>query len=197
MSLKICTFEALLASDTNGTGLRKAWFPRVVAEAFLQSTRDGEIVQSPDPVAMIEGDLSWHNNTDVTQQVAVTVHRGPRSVVAQSPSTVVIHDAWSYAIGVNPSADYPSAYKDAFGGRFQVDRPSAAAEDLIYGRVFFDTDDSQIMIPLGAVPTQKSLHFRYRAAVQTPGTWIPPSEFEPRWEAQARWTRLVALGWPG
>jgi hypothetical protein len=195
MSIKICTSEYLI-SDTGGLGVRRAWFPRVVGEAFLESTRDGEITQSPDPVTMIEGDVAWFNNSDGAQNVAVMVHRGPRSIVAQSPTTVVIHDAWSWAIGKNPTADFPSAFADTFGGKFQIDRPSAAAADLLYGRVFIDTDDSQVMVNVGKVPAMQSFHFRYRAAVQTPGVWIRPSEFEDRFEAQARWTRLVALGWP-
>ena len=32
-----------------------------VAEAFLESVKDGEISRSPDPVTMISGDLTWYN----------------------------------------------------------------------------------------------------------------------------------------
>lgn len=195
MSIKIAASEYLI-SDTKGFGLSRGFFPRVVAEAFLESTRDGDIKQSPDPVAMIEGDVAWYNNSPGRQAVAVMVHRAPRSIVSQSPSTVVIHDAYSFAIGKNPSAAYPSAFEDAFGGKFQIDRPSVAAEKLLYGRVFIDTDDSQVLVNVGVVPKGQSFHFRYRASVQTPGVWTVPSEFEPRWDVQARWTRLVALATP-
>lgn len=195
MSLKILTAEHMI-SDTTGLGLRKTWFPRVVAEQFLESTKDGKITISPDPVTMIDGDLTWFNNSPDAQMVWVQVHRAPRSIIAQSPATVVIHDAWSFRIGKSPSADFPSVIADTFGGRLQIDRSSVAKDQLQYGRYFLNGDDSQAWVNLGEVPAKQSFHFRYLAAVQTPGIWTSPSEFEPRWEANALWTRLVAMAWP-
>lgn len=195
MSLKLCTAEYFL-SGVDGTGPRRTWFPRRVAEQFLESVRDGEITLSPDPVTMIDGDVSWFNNTPDPQYVAVQVHRAPRSVVAQNPATVVIHDAWTHRIGSEPIADYPSVIADTFGGRLQVDRASVAREDVRYGRYFLDGDTSQRWVPVGVVPAGQSFHFRYLAAVQTPGAWVIPTEFPVRWEAHARWTRLVAMAAP-
>lgn len=195
MSLKICTAEYMI-SDSNGVGPRKTWLPRRVAEQFLESTKDGEIKLSPDPVTMIDGDLTWFNNSPDVQRIWVLVHTAPRSIVAQNPATVVIHDAWSHRIGKEPSADFPSVVANTFGGRLQVDRASAAADKLLFGRYFLDGDDAQTWVDVGAVPPQQSFHFRYLAAVQTPNIWTIPSEFEPRWEAYARWTRLVAIAGP-
>lgn len=194
-SLKLCTSDFLI-SDSRGFGLRRNYFPRVVAEVFLESTRDGEIQRAPDPVTMIEGDLTWHNNTETAQQVAVQVHRAPRTIVAQSPSTVVIHDAWSHARGVSPQADHPSIIQSMSGARLQCDRGSVAREDVRYARIYLDTDDSTSWVHIGALPAGHSLHFRYLAAVQTPGVWTLPSEFEPLWEAHARWTRLRCYAFP-
>lgn len=195
MSLKICTAEYMI-SDTNGLGVSRTWLPRIVAEQFLESTKDGEIKLSPDPVTMIDGDLTWYNNSADAQRIWVLVHRAPRSIIAQNPATVVIHDAWTHRVGKSPSADYPSVIQDTFGGRMQIDRASAAADTLQFGRYFLDGDDSQAWVDLGVVPARQSFHFRYLAAVQTPNIWTVPSEYEPRWEAYARWTRLVALGSP-
>jgi hypothetical protein len=194
-SLKICTGEYML-SDVRGVGVARTWLPNVIAEQFLESTKDGEIKLAPDPVTMIDGDLTWFNNSRDPVRVAVMVHRAPRSIVAQNPATVVIHDAWSHQVGKSPSADYPSVIQDTFGGRLQVDRASVAKDLLQFGRFFLDGDDSQTYVDLGEVPAKQSFHFRYLAAVQTPGVWTQPSEFEPRWEAYARWTRLVAIGSP-
>ncbi|WP_100523190.1 DUF7172 family protein [Mycobacteroides abscessus] len=195
MSLKICTFENML-SDHRGIGMRKNYFPRVVTEAFLESTRDGEISRAPDPVTMIDGDLTWNNNTPDVQVLAIQIHRGPRTVVAQSPGTVVIHDAFSHQVAISPQADFPSIMQDSTGGRLQIDRASVAREDVLFGRFFFDTDDSTCWAPIGEIKPGFSVHFRYLAAVQTPGVWTIPSEFEPRWEAHARWTRLRAWAFP-
>jgi hypothetical protein len=195
VSVKVCTSEYMLGT-VGGLGLSKSWFPRVVAEAFLESTKDGEIKRAPDPVTMIEGDLSWTNNHRDAQDVFVQVLRAPRSVVAQSPGTVVIHDAWSWAVGQAPTADFPSVIQDTFGGKLQFDRPSAAAADLVYCRQFFDCDSSQAWVTVGRVEPQESLHFRYLSAVQTPGVWTSPSEFDARWEANARWTRLLVFATP-
>lgn len=195
MGVKICTSEGML-STVSGLGFSRAFFPRIVAEAFLESTKDGEIKRSPDPVTMIDGDLSWVNNSRDPQMLFVQVTRAARSVVIQSPATVVIHDAWSYAVGKNPTADYPSVIQDTFGGRMQFDRPAAAAADLKYCRQFFDADSSNAWVTIGKVDPMEALHFRYLAAVQTPGVWTTPSEFEPRWEANARYARLRAFATP-
>lgn len=195
MTLKPCTSEYML-STVDGMGLSRNWFPRVVAEAFLESTKDGEIKRCPDPVTMIDGDLSWTNNSADAVMAFVQVLRAPRSIVAQSPSTVVIHDAWSFATGASPSADYPSVVQDTFGGKLQFDRPSASAKDLIYARQFYDGDCTQVWVTIGEVAPQESLHFRYLAAVQTPGCWTSPSEFDARWEAAARWARLFVFTTP-
>lgn len=195
MGVKLCTSEYML-STVKGLGMARHWFPRIVAEAFLESTRDGEIKRSPDPVTMIDGDLAWFNNNPDPQMVFVQVIRAPRSVVAQSPGTVVIHDAWSWAVGESPTADFPSVIQDTFGGKLQFDRPSAASADLKYCRQFYDSDSSSAWVSVGQVNALESLHFRYLAAVQTPGVWTTPTEFDPRWEAQARWARLLAFAVP-
>lgn len=195
MSLKVCTSEFLL-STVDGMGFRRGWFPRIVAEQFLESTKDGKISRSPDPVTMIDGDVTYYNNNPDPQTVVVQVQRAPRSIVAQSPSTVVIHDAWSKATGLRPTADYPSVTQDAFGGSAQIDRESAAAKNLKYGRIFIDGESSQAWVPCGVLAPRESLHFRYVCSVQTPGVWTAPSEFEARWEAHALWARLLVFAGP-
>jgi hypothetical protein len=194
MSVKVCA-ESML-STVEGTDMRRSWFPRIAAEVFLEATKDGAIKRAPDPVTTIDGDLTWFNNSDMEQAITVQVLRGPRSILAQSPSTVVLHDAWTWAVGVSPTADYPSVHQDTFGGGAQIDPSSVASADLQYGRFFYDTDTSSEWVTIGIVPPRQVLHFRYLAAVQTPGIWTAPSEFTPRWEAQARWTRLIAFAGP-
>lgn len=194
-SLKICAAEYCI-SDTNGFGMRLGFFPRVVAEAFLASTKDGTIERAPDPVTMIDGSLNWFNNTLDDQMVMVNVHKASRSVVTTNPVTVVIHDAWSFDVGVDPQADLPSAVQDAGGGRIQIDRQDVAAADVQYGKFFLDLDDYDEMVPIGLVAQGHSLSFRYQAQVQTPGTWTLASAFQPDFEATANWTRLQALAWP-
>lgn len=199
MSLKILTSEYMV-SDSRGTGIADTWRPRKLTEVFLESTKDGPIKLSPDPVTMIDGDLTWYNNSKDRQRVCVVVNRSPRSIVAQSPSTVVIHDAISWQVGKSPQADYPSVAADTFGGRIQIDRASVDPNKLKFGRLFLDGDGSQFVVDLGQVQPKHSFHFRYIASVQTPGTWVTPGPdadvSTPRWEAYARWTRLVALGSP-
>ena len=193
--IKTCTAEYMLAAP-GAVGMRRNWFPRIVAERFLASSRDGEMKRSPDPVTAIEGDMTWFNNSPDPQDVFVQVLRAPRSVLAQNPSTVVIHDAWSWAVGEDPTADYPSVMQDTMGGRLQIDRGSVAAADVKFGRFFYDFDSCQAWVPIGIVPSMQLMHFRYLCAFQTPGVWTAPTEFTPRWEASARWTRLLAFATP-
>lgn len=194
-SLKVCTGEYML-SDVNGVGVRRNYLPHVANEQFLESTKDGVVKRAPDPVTFIDGDLTWFNDTPDPVSMKVQVHRAPRSIVTTSPGTVILTDAWSFKVGVSPEAEYPSVVQDTFGGRMQIDRPSAAAADLLFGRYFMDDDDSQVYQEIGVVPAGQALHFRYICALQTPGIWTTPSEYEPRWEAYARWCRLLALTEP-
>lgn len=198
MSLKIQTSEYMI-SDARGLAPADTWRPRKLTEVFLESTKDGEIKLSPDPVPMIDGDLTWFNNSKDRQRVAVVINRSPRSIIAQSPSTVVIHDAVAWQIGKEPEADYPSVAMDSFGGQMQIDRASVDRNKIKFCRFFLDGEGNQTVVDLGIVPPMNSFHFRYIASVQTPGTWVTPgtdSDVQPRWEAYARWTRLVALGSP-
>lgn len=193
--IKACVAEFMIA-EPGAMGMRRNWFPRIVSERFLTATKDGEIKRCPDPVTTIEGDLTWFNNSPDYQEVFVQVLRAPRTVVAQNPNTVIIHDAWSWAVGEDPTADYPSVMQDTMGGKLQIDRPEVAPKDLQFARFFYDFDASQAWVAIGIVPSMQLLHFRYLAAFQTPGVWTTPSEYEPRWEASARWARLLAFATP-
>lgn len=198
MSVKILTSEYMI-SDSRGTGIANSWRPRRVAEQFLESTKDGPIKLSPDPVVMIDGHLTWFNDTDDRQRVAVVINRAPRSVVVQSPGTVIIHDAVSHAVGRNPQADYPSVAADAFGGHIKVDRDSVDRNKVRMGRFFFDGDGFQSVRDIGVVRPGESFDVWYQASVQTPSSWVTPGtdvNFEARNEAKAQWARLVALASP-
>lgn len=193
--IKPCTAEYMIA-DTRGLRMRKSWYPRVVAEAFLGSTKDGEIQRAPDPVTMIDGDLPWFNNTGDDQMVFVQVIRSSRTIITTDPCTVVIHEGTSWQVGKRPSAPRPTVTQDSFGGRLQLNKAQTAPDQLAYGRLFLTVDASQTWVPIGLVPNGQALHFRYRAAVQTPGLWISPTEESPRYEAHARWGRLLAFAAP-
>lgn len=195
MSVKICTGPYMI-SDGNGVGMRRNWFPGVVEESFLESMKDGDIKRAPDPVTMIDGDLTWFNNSPDSVWVMVQVHRAPRVIVTTNPIEVVLHDAWSYEVGVNPQADLPIVVQDTVGGKLQVDRESVAADQLQYAKFFLEADDCQSSVTIGEVKSMQSLHFRYVCAVQTPGALTLATEFEPRYEARAYWTRLLAIATP-
>lgn len=193
--IKPCTAEYMV-SDTTSTRMRKSWYPRVVAEQFLESTKDGDIERAPDPVTMIDGKLAWFNNTGDDQMVSVMVHRSSRGIVTTDPCTVVIQDAWSWQVGKQPQAPRPTIVQDSFGGRLQVNKAATEPDDLKYGRFFLDCDASQAWVSIGLVKDQEALQFWYLSSVQTPGVFISPTKFDPRWEARARWTRLQAFAAP-
>ena len=193
--IKPCTAENMIA-DQRGLRMSKSWYPRLVSEAFLGSTKDGEIQRAPDPVPMIEGDVPWFNNTGAPQQVFVQVNRAARRIVAMDPVTVVMHDTWSWQVGKAPSAPRPTIAQDSFGGRLQLNKSSTEPKALKYGMLFLDTDTSHAWVPVGVVEHREALHFRFMTSVQTPGTFIAPTEREPRYEAYARWARLRVFAAP-
>lgn len=195
-SVKPCTGVYML-STVEGMGMRRHWYSGPpVKEVTLPSTKDGEITRSPDPVTMIEGDLTWFNNTPDDLMVNIQIVRAPRSIVAQNPSTVVIQDAWTWAKGLDPRAEYPSVMQDGFGGRAQINRPETSAKELKFGRYFRDGDKSTAREHIDLLPSRHLLHFRYIAAVHTPGTFTTPTEFDPRYEAHARYTKLRLYAGP-
>lgn len=193
--LKVCTAEYMI-SDSGGLRMRPSFYPRIVGESYAKSTKDGEVSRAPDAVTMIDTDVTYMNNTPDDQQVAVSVHRGPRAIVTTDPNTILIHDAWSFAVGESPAADFPTIYQDTFGGKLQRNKPEATADKLTYGRYFLSCNDSQTWVSIGIMPPNQALHFRYIASVQTPGVWIVPTEVDSRYEAYARWVRLRVIASP-
>lgn len=195
MSIKVCTSDHIV-STTAGMGMRRSWLPGYLKGSYLLSTKDGEIERSPDPVTMIEGDLSFYNGSGGPREVWVSVQRAPRSIVTTQPATVILQEAYTFDIGVDPSAEEPSVFRDAFGGKMQTDKAATSGKDLKYGRYFLDDLDSLVKVPCGVVPVGQGLHFRYICAVQTPGVWTTPTEEPPRYEANARYVRLIADSLP-
>jgi hypothetical protein len=167
-----------------------------VQQAFLQSTKDGNISISPDPVTMIQGAMNWFNSSSDPQFITVMVHRAPREITVQDPCTIIITDGWSFQVGTNPQAVTPAVTDDTFGGRLQVDPPDTLAANLSFARYFLLCDDSVSYVPVGVVQPGQSFEFQYLAAVQTPGTWTQPTAFTGEYIAYAYWTRLVALASP-
>ncbi len=108
---------------------------------------------------------------------------GERGGVVREMGRVVTWDAVVVAVGASRRADYASVIQDTFGGRAQVDRPEVEADKLRYGRLFLDGDASQAFVPIGVLEPKESMHFRYLAAVHTPGTWPTPRAFAPAWDA--------------
>lgn len=198
MSLKVCTGPHLI-STVDGTGLAKSWFPGVVDEVFLESTKDGEIQRAPDPVTMIDGDLYWTNGGTEALTGTVIVKRAPRTILTTDPCTVLIQDAWSWVINASPQADSPSVTADSAGGKMQTNKASTASKDLAYGRFTLEIDESEVTVPVGVIPPGEALHFRYLAAAHTPGLWISSDDpdDDPRYEAHAYWTRLLLFVTPG
>ena len=191
MSIKLCTAEYMI-SDTVGLGMSRSFFPRIVSERFVASTKDGAIERSPDPVTMIDTDLTWYNASGDAQVIDVHVHRAPRSVTASNPNSVTIEDAWTYAVGLSPSASKPTVTQNGMGVRLRLDRSTAGK--LAFGRIFTDVDDWVSTVRVGVVEPGEALHFRYLAALVTPGEWRVPDD--PRHEAYARWVRLTAIAHP-
>ncbi len=186
MSLKVCTSEAMLSTD-RGLEFTSAWLPRLVAERFVGSVKDGTVDRAPDPLPFIGADFSWTNTTDLSQHLYVGIHRASRSFVTTNPNAVVIDDAVSWDIGESPSAPRPSTTNlNGIGGKIQMTRPSNAK--VQFGYLFGDRDDYIFNVEVGHVIPGDTLHFRYACLYSTPGTWRVSDD--PRYEAFCRWVRL-------
>lgn len=193
MSIKICTAEHMISSP-GGIGMARGWFPRIVAERFVGTTRDVTVERAPDPVTFIETDMTWYNGSADAQHVSVSIHRAPQSITTSNPNKVLITDAWSSDVGISPSAGVPEVSGDGLAGRLKLNRPSDLDENIVYGRLFIDADDHVGYAHIGSVPPGQAMHFRYVCAVQTPGDWR--LAVDPRHEAATRWVRLIAIASP-
>lgn len=185
MALSVCTLEYLI-SDYRGVRIADQWFPRVVAERFAASTRDGTVDRAPDQVPFIETDLTWTNRSTASQHVQLSLHRAPRSMVVSNTNTIALDDAVSYAVGANPTAPRPSAARSGVGSRVSMTPPGATP--IQYARIFADRDDWVTYEDIGEVPPGQTVHVRYLCLYSTPGPWRTPPQ--PRHEAYARWARL-------
>lgn len=191
MSLQICTSE-WMASGPQGTGFSPAWLPRIVAERFAGSAKDGEVSRAPDPVPVIDTMLTWTNTTGAWQDCRLVVHRASRSVITSNPNTVVLDDGVSWDVGQSPRAALPTVSADGVGARIKT-TPNILNE-TIYGRLFNDWDDWTSIHTIGAVAAGETVDIRYQCALTTPGQWRGGSS--PLHQSFARWARLLLWAAP-
>lgn len=184
MSLRICTAEFMI-SDSVGTGFSAAWLPTMVAERLATSGKDGDVTQAPDQVEFISSEILWTNATDDPVHAMVSIGRASRSLVTSSPNTLVLDDAWTWDVGLSPTAPTPYGTNSGVGIRWQSKQ---AFDSLIYTRFFRDFPDSTSYQDIGAIDPGDSVHFRYRCLFSTPGGWRTP--VQPLMTAAARYARL-------
>lgn len=185
MSIRVCA-SAHITSTVDGLSLAPSWHRRIVSEVFAGSSRDGEVQRAPDPVTFIETSMLWTNTTGTAQVVDVHVIRAPRSIVTSEPNAVVLRDGLSWDVSAEPSALPPALGNiGEAGGRIQFSKQSWNTQ---YGRLYVDEDRQTYIAPVGVVDPGRSVHVRYRCALQTPGLWR--EGVQPRHEAFARWVRL-------
>jgi hypothetical protein len=191
MSIAICSSEMMI-SGPRGTGFAEAWMPRIVAERFTTSTKDGNVQRAPDPVIFIDAEMSWTNATGSDQQCWLSTHRAPRTIVATNPNTYALDDAVSFDIAVSPNAPDPYATEDGIGCRASI--TPFALNQINYGRFFRGWDDNVRFQSLGVVPAGQTAHIRYRALYTTPGQWRDPNQaFQ---VVRAYWVRLLLWAAP-
>lgn len=192
MSIAICGSEWMI-SGPNGTGFADGWLPRIVAQRFVVSTRDGEVQRAPDPVPFIQAEMSWSNDTGATQRCWLGTHRAPRVIVAANPNTYALDDAISWDVGLSPNAPQPYATENGIGARLQT-TPNTANE-MGYTRMFRGWDDSVRMDEIGEVADGQTVHIRYAALYTTPGSWRAPNQGLQ--VVRAYWVRLRLWATPG
>jgi hypothetical protein len=184
MSLKICAAEFVI-SDSRGTGLTQSWLPTMAAEQMATSGKDGNVDRSPDQVQFIDAEILWTNSANESVHARVSIHRAPRSITTSAPNTVVLDDAWTWDVGVSPSAPTPFGTNSGVGGRLAT-RQSFEAN--AYSRYFRDYPDSVSYQEIGEIEPGETMHFRYRCLFSTPGVWRTAAQ--PLHVAYARWARL-------
>lgn len=184
MSLKICTSE-FMVSDSALTSLSDAWLPTVAAERYATSGKDGDVDRAPDQVPFIDTEILWPNETGDPVHASVSILRAPRSLVTSAPNTLVLDDAWTWDIGVSPSAPTPYGTNSGVGIRYKT---RLSYETLLYTRYFRDFSAYVSWQDLGEVDPGETLHFRYRCLFSTPAEWR--TAVNPLHQAQARWARI-------
>lgn len=192
MSLSICT-SAWMFTGPAGTGPNDAWYPRIVRERMLASSRDGSVERAPDPVPFIDGDLAWTNETSAVQVCVLLLHRAPRRMVAANPNTYALDDAISWDVGLSPNAPTPYAQNSGIGAR-AMNTP-ATVNQTYYGRLFRSWDSSVRREQIGEVEPGETVHVRYSALYTTPGSWRAPSQGLQ--VVRAYWAKLQLWAGPG
>lgn len=191
LSLKVCVAEFML-SDTVGTGFAMSWFPTLVAESLVASTKDGTVDNSPDAVTFIDADLTWTNGGDDPVHLMMAVRRASRTLVTSNPNKVVLDDAYSWDIATSPAAPRPTATRNGVGIMAKIS--PALASTLQFGHLFGDRADWIHYEEIGQCDPGLTLQFRYMCLFSTPGTWR--TAITPKHEAWARYVQLRLFAAP-
>lgn len=189
--ISICVGQHMISAPGK-LGLAQSWFPRVVAERMVVSTRDGVVERAPDPIVFIDAEMSWTNSTGTLQHARMNVHRASRQLITSNPNTLALDDGCVWDVGVNPNAPAPTPNRSGNGLRLKMTR--SYQNDLQFARMFTDLDDWSSLEDIGKVYPGETVHFRYRCVFSTPGEWR--TALQPRHEAYARWVRLRLLASP-
>lgn len=190
MSLPICSSEAMISGPA-GTGFDGGWFPRLAAERFITSTRDGDVQRAPDPIPFIQGEITW-TNTGMDQHVWLWTHRAPRVIISTNPNMYALDDALSWDVAVSPNAPEPYASQDGVGARLQVTPP--AQSQILGAKIFRAWDESMRVDDIGTVAEGETVHVRYSALFTTPGSWRVPAASGQL--VRAYWVRLKLFASP-
>jgi len=191
MSVALCSSEWMISTPT-GTDLAEGFLPRIAMERFAASTKDGSVDRAPDPVAFIDTEMSWTNDTGVQQKLMIGTHCAPRTIVAANPNLYVLDNALSYDIGLSPNAPQPYATKNGIGA--QGKSTPFALNQVYYGRLFRGWDDLVRFDNIGTIAAGDTVHVRYSALYSNPGQWRAPSQVLQ--VVRAYWVRLQLWAWP-
>lgn len=191
MSMRICVDE-YFTSDLSGLSLGESAVGRSVTASRFESAADGELKRSSEPVTMIEGTVSWRNNTGVDQYVVLLLHFAPRKTVTSNPNAVSISDSWGYDVGSSPRVDAPDHLLGDVFARYRLNDWSDAG--FAYGTRFYDFPDRQLWPHIGVVPAGQAVSAiaRTQTAIQDP--WREPSASY--FESYAYWLRMQLWAWP-
>jgi len=173
--------------------------PQLVADARFDSGADGNITETTTAPGklLIDGQLSWRNNTPVVHNVVIRVTRRYRHWITSNPNAVQFRDRWTWGIDTAALTEpiTTSIYNGQVGSANDIGTNTVAEPNQGLYEQWWGTGCNDEWV--GPINPGSILQVWYRCYVWTPPPWSDNANLNnPKHLAEAGWTRVQLIAYP-
>jgi len=173
--------------------------PRLVADVMLQSTGDGDLVETQylPGKRLMSQQLSYRNDTPVNMTMLIRVTRRWKRWIVSNPNAIQFRDRWSWAIdspAVEPTTGGIFNSQCGSAGDLGTDSVAEPNPGLFHHWWGSNSADEWPWLPLN---TGQTFNFWYEMYVWTPPPWSDnANKNNPQCVTEAGWSRVQLIAFP-